>query len=834
MASIAPGRAWDEASSASAAGLARRFEQAWRAAPPSRRPDPLAYLPREPDGRAGAVLALLRAELGLRRDAGEPVDLAAYRDLHPDLGDEGFVAIIYEDFCLREDAGEAVEPADYHTRFPDLSPRLRRVFDIHGLIGAAGSTGSMSIGPGSHAPAVPFPEAGQTIAGFHLVEELGRGAFARVFLAQERQLADRPVALKVARAGSREPQTLARLQHTHIVPVHSYRTDPATGLHLLCMPYFGRVTLAQLLADGSTRRARSGADLIATLDRLGPRDDGGTGPSRSAGRLALAGRSYARAIAWWGARLAEALEHAHDRGVLHRDIKPSNVLLTDDGMPMLLDFNLAGEPWLDDPGVELAKLGGTLDYMAPEHLEALADGLDDGVDARSDLYSLGVVLHEALAGSRPFAPPADALTITEALLRSAEERTRSVPSPRRSNPEVPPALDAVVRRCLAPSPGDRYATAGELAADLHAVADDRDLPHAREPIGPQLLGWARRRWRKLAAAAAIVGTLGFAGVRVAGARIERDQLVARIERTIQEGAAASRDDDLKQAADRFAEAEGMARGAGLAELQDRARHWSHATEESRRARCDAAALLAEADDLHARLLAPGPDRVEAAARLAGLVGPFYAVTSPDWARRPELGQLAVAEQSALPAEVDELLYAAILAEPGAVDPRSGLPLATYVEKAVRNADDPAPWRALRDRLDGAPSPEPRATGRAGSATSCAQWAMLLDARGDIPGAIGRLERAARLRPDRRWYRSRLAALHRAAGNPAAALAHAEVAVALAPDSPRGRLDRARLLRDLHRPAEALDDLDSAARLAAPPDLARQIDRERAGLATPPG
>src|SRR5205085_7868804 len=139
-------------------------------------------------------------------------------------------------------------------------------------------------------PATPLPEVGQTIAGFRLVEELGRGAFARVYRAEERQLADRPVALKVTRTGSREPQMLARLQHTHIVPVHSYRTDPATGLHLLCMPYLGRVTLAQVLADPALRDARSGADLLAVLDRLAPAD--GDPAGRPSSRSALARRSY--------------------------------------------------------------------------------------------------------------------------------------------------------------------------------------------------------------------------------------------------------------------------------------------------------------------------------------------------------------------------------------------------------------------------------------------------------------------------------------------------------------------------------------------------------------
>src|SRR5262249_24547516 len=158
----------------------------------------------------------------------------------------------------------------------------------------------------------------------------------------------------------REPQTLARLQHTHIVPVHSSRSDPTTGLHLLWMPYFGRLTLARVLAAPEVRTARTGADLVKVLDRLAPRD--APPPGRAAGRAALQRRTCAEAIAWWGARMAEALDHAHDRGVLHRDIKPSNVLVTSDGMPMLLDFNLAAESLstLDDGRTASGTLGGTL------------------------------------------------------------------------------------------------------------------------------------------------------------------------------------------------------------------------------------------------------------------------------------------------------------------------------------------------------------------------------------------------------------------------------------------------------------------------------------------
>ena len=238
-----------------------------------------------------------------------------YRDRYPELDGESLVALLYEEYCLREEDGESPDAADYGARFPHIADSFQEVLEIHDLVGRGRAPASRGLARGG----TPFPEAGQTIAGFRLVEELGRGAFARVYLAEEQHLADRPVALKVTRTGSREPQTLARLQHTHIVPVYSYRTDPATGLHLLCMPYLGRITLLQILRHPGIRAARTGSDLIKMLDDLQPPD--GDLVERTAGRRALERRTYAQAIAWWGARMAEALQHAHDRQVLHRDVK---------------------------------------------------------------------------------------------------------------------------------------------------------------------------------------------------------------------------------------------------------------------------------------------------------------------------------------------------------------------------------------------------------------------------------------------------------------------------------------------------------------------------------
>jgi eukaryotic-like serine/threonine-protein kinase len=518
-------RTWEEATSPAAVRLAKKYEQAWRDSEfVGKKPELRAFLEEAGTAadRTGARLALLRVDMTMRWDAGEKVGARWYLDRHPDLGEDTIVALIYEEFCLREEDQERPDPAAYLQQFPQVALALKRVLEIHELVGTGTNPTTLSFSSSTNGAAtgVSFPEAEQTIAGFYLVEELGRGSFARVFLARERQLADRPVALKVSRRGSHEPQTLARLQHTHIVPVHSYRVDAATGLHLLCMPYFGRITLARVLADPEVQSAVSGSVLADALDRL---DTAGDLPAgSSAGRLELSRRTYPRAIAWWCARLAEALAHAHDRGVMHRDIKPSNVLVTSDGMPMLLDFNLAREPLADDgTATDSANLGGTIDYMAPEHLKALGEPSSASVDGRADIFGMGVLLYEALTGKRPFTTPRRGSSVIDALLHATEERQRPLPRVRERHPEIPPALEAVIRRCLEPEPRDRYQAAALLAADLQAAADDFPLAHTREPWPSRAVGWVRRRRRRLAAAAVILLASIIGAVAAAGFLYER-------------------------------------------------------------------------------------------------------------------------------------------------------------------------------------------------------------------------------------------------------------------------------------------------------------------------
>src|SRR5205823_2798182 len=121
----------------------------------------------------------------------------------------------------------------------------------------------------------------------------------------------------------------------------------------------------------------------------------------------------------------------------------------------LLDFNLAGEPWAERKEFEPDNLGGTLAYMAPEHLEAVGNGQDDRLDARADVFSLGVLLFEALTGSRPFPAP-KGNSVPEALQRAAEDRGREPPRLRRSHPEIPASLERVIRRSLEPDPALRF------------------------------------------------------------------------------------------------------------------------------------------------------------------------------------------------------------------------------------------------------------------------------------------------------------------------------------------------------------------------------------------
>jgi tetratricopeptide (TPR) repeat protein len=204
---------------------------------------------------------------------------------------------------------------------------------------------------------------------------------------------------------------------------------------------------------------------------------------------------------------------------LHRDLKPSNILITADGMPMILDFNLSVVAEPDEAGSR-ARVGGTLPYMAPEHLDAFhpkGKTPSHAVDERSDLYSLGLILFEMVSGRHPFRDPPDGPPMAHILDEMIAERQAGPPSARLTNPEVPWSLEAILRKCLDPEPGRRYQAAGDLAEDLRRFLDDRPMKYAPEPSLREQVSKFLRRHPQLksstsVALVALVLMTGIAGI----------------------------------------------------------------------------------------------------------------------------------------------------------------------------------------------------------------------------------------------------------------------------------------------------------------------------------
>lgn len=441
---------------------------------------------------------------------------------------EALASIAFEEYRQRVLCGEAATPADYAARFGiDVGewPVESGNRESH-LAGAFSSCRVSAVGSDvcltqvSDDAAMKWPCAGQFFAGFELLAELGRGAFARVFLARQAELANRQVVLKLSDRFPGEAQAIAQLQHTNIVPIYSQHRRGS--LHALCMPYFGGATLAAVLGASKSggQLPKSGEELVSTIGNFATSARTSVAPSTAAsltdallapdsaqnvGRIGPPGGSqrlerysYVEAVLWLCSRLAAGLQHAHERGVLHRDLKPANILLRDDGEPMLLDFNLAGWRGAGEDAASVV-LGGTLPYMAPEQIRALR-GERIAVGPAADVYSLGVVMYEMLTGETPFDTGAGA---TDDALHRALAANAAGPSPAAlAKCGVSPAVRAIVAKCLAVEPAERYVSAADLAEDLRRQLEDLPLWHAgNSSFRERLRKWRRRHPRATGATA---------------------------------------------------------------------------------------------------------------------------------------------------------------------------------------------------------------------------------------------------------------------------------------------------------------------------------------------
>jgi tetratricopeptide (TPR) repeat protein len=376
------------------------------------------------------------------------------------------IALICEEICLRRDFGERVESGELLSRFPQWRAELELLLACDEVL--------------SDQAAPSFPEAGDELGEFCLLSELGRGATGRVFLATQPSLDDRPVVVKFTSSAAAEHLSLARLQHTGIVPLYLAQDFPAQRLRALCMPYLGGASLAAVLADlkGLPPERRSGPSIVQALERIKAKAPISL-PTTAAGGQFLERESYVDAVCWIGFCIAEALHYAHQRGLVHLDLKPSNVLLAADQQPMLLDFHLARAP-LPAGASPDEWLGGTPGYMSPEQAAAV-DAIRRqrptaaAVDARSDIYSLGVLLYEMLGG--PVA---------------AHDGAAARPPLSQFNGQVTRGVQDLLARCLRNDANERYADATAVADDL--LRHLRDLP--LRGVANRSLAERWRKWRR--------------------------------------------------------------------------------------------------------------------------------------------------------------------------------------------------------------------------------------------------------------------------------------------------------------------------------------------------
>lgn len=309
--------------------------------------------------------------------------------------------------------------------------------------------------------------------GYELLGEMARGGMGVVYKARQVRL-NRPVALKMIRSGEladpeqvqrfySEARAAARLDHPGIVPV--YEVGEVGGQHYYSMALVPGASLNERVKSGGPLLPREAARLLRSV--------------------------------------AEAVQFAHENGIVHRDVKPQNVLLDDQGHARVTDFGLAKHTEMASELTRTGQIIGTPSYMPPEQ----AAGRVEEIGPAADVYSLGATLYFVLSGRPPFQTASTAETIRQVL------EAEPVP-PRRLNPAIPRDLETVCLKCLRKEPDNRYATAAALADDLARWLESKPIVARRVSRAEKAWLWCKRRPAVAGLAAAVllivaVGSLVF-------------------------------------------------------------------------------------------------------------------------------------------------------------------------------------------------------------------------------------------------------------------------------------------------------------------------------------
>ncbi|MCB9833849.1 MAG: tetratricopeptide repeat protein [Planctomycetes bacterium] len=403
------------------------------------------------------------------------------------------VVLAFQERYWRDEAdGRVRAMLDYIELWPEHEEIVAREFLA--LVGGS-STESSSAAPG------------ERLGPYLLEVELGRGGQGLVYRAIDTRLG-RTVALKILTGlgpGAekqiarfrREAEVAARLEHPGICGVHDAGIE--SGVPYIAMRYVKGETLGQRISR--TRGAVDAGSPASFLDfseddTSRPEAPGSTSVSSSTTAVTVMERSQVDAILGVFEKAARALHAAHTAGIVHRDVKPGNIMIADDGEPVLLDFGLASDD--SDDGRSLTMTGdlfGTPAYMSPEQIA----GQRIHLDARSDVYSLGVTLFEALTLRRPWEAPT-----REALYQAI--MTKEAPDPRRLNRAISQDLKVLLECALEKDRDRRYSSAAALADDLAALRENR--PISARPIGIVGRAWRWSKRRPMKAALIVILAIG--------------------------------------------------------------------------------------------------------------------------------------------------------------------------------------------------------------------------------------------------------------------------------------------------------------------------------------